>query len=337
MSVVERMTHAREEFLKFRIDVPYFRGPQVDFDFMREVGRKTKGQQQFIKAIVGATQGGKSSVVQHWAERVPARPGLPHPVLHVTLLPSATTRSLGIDIMRQLGEFAPPMEVIEDMARRHGRPRLRVNEKAIGPILLHNAIDALDLAGIELLVLDELGHLIRSDKATQTRWDVADAIKVLSIKGVCPIVLVGVPEILPVVSAANNPQLAGRSLPPFFLNPLDITIRGEALTFKRYIAALDNLLVQHGVFPRKSNLNQGEWSACFYDVARGLPGRVSNLVERATYFAMKAERNFIAEEDLSNATRFWAMAQNFADYDPWNHGPRDIKVLKENMKEIWIR
>jgi len=337
MSIVERLAHAREEFMKFEIDVPYFRGPHIDFDFMREAGRKTKGQQQLIKAVVGASQGGKSTVARIWARRIPPRPGRHHPVLHVTLLPSATPRSLGIDIMRQLGTFAPPMEVIEDMARRRGRPRLRNDEKAIGPILLHNALNALELADIELLVLDEVGHLIRSDKATQTRWEVADAIKVLSIKGVCPIVLIGVPEILPVLSALNNPQLAGRSLPPFFLNPLDITIRGEALTFMRYIAALDNLLVQHGVFPQQSNLNQGDWSACFYDVARGLPGRVSNLVEQATYFAMKAERDFIAKEDLSNATRFWAMAHNFADYDPWKHGPRDIKVLKKNMKEIWIR
>jgi len=337
MSIVERLAHAREEFMKFEIDVPYFRGAHIDFDFMREAGRKTKGQQQLIKAVVGASQGGKSTVARLWARRIPPRPGRHHPVLHVTLLPSATPRSLGIDMMRALGEYAPPMEVIEDMARRRGRPRLRNDEKAIGPILLHNALNALELADIELLVLDEVGHLIRSDKATQTRWEVADAIKVLSIKGVCPIVLIGVPEILPVLSALNNPQLAGRSLPPFFLNPMDIGIREDAVTFKRYIAAIDNLLVEHRIFPRKSDLNQGRWPECFYDVARGLPGRVSNIVEQAAYFALKAEREFIAEEDLSNATRFWAIALRYADYDPWKDGPRDLKILRKQLEEVRCR
>ena len=252
-----------------------------------------------------------------------------HPVLHVTLTSKATVASLGADILHAMGELAPPPQVVDDLIARGGRRRFRDHDDPKGtiPQILHLAVRALALAKIELLVIDEMQHLIQSE-TQKTMWSVADAIKWLSIKGVCAICCVGIRSILNVISATSNrSQFAIRCRPPILLDPVDMEDSEQRVAFMSYLLALDERLVSHGIFKEGSDLVQRDWIDCFYDVSHGILGRVSRLVETAAGIAIREGRDRITHEDLSFATERWAMTLQLTDHDPWRKGARDYREI----------
>ena len=334
MSVVERLAFAEAEFKKFRIELPHLTAAEVRLDAMRASIQHTRGQEQNPLFLIGPSHSGKSTIIKHWCERIAAsepQQGSSPSILHVTLSTSSTVKSLGADILVALGHLAPPMEVIEDTARRRGRVRRRsIDPSASDFWLLILAMRSVGLAGVDVLVLDELHHLVQSDKAVVTRYSVTEAIKKICIEGVCQVVGVGTERLGAILCADNSKQLANRAQTPIVLRPLDIAISKNAKLFKQWVGAVDEKLVEHGIFPEKCGLARQEWLSSFYDVSRGIIGRVSRLVAEATNHAIINGRHKLAADDLSYATRNWAMFYKLADWDPWKEkqGPRDLKVIK---------
>jgi type II secretory pathway predicted ATPase ExeA len=301
---------------------------------LRKGGLATKGSQQKILPIIGPSGSGKSTIVKDWRERItraePQREGS-HPVLHVTLTANATVTSLGTDIIYETQLDALPPEVIADAARRRVRRRFQKSDGPTGtrPQMAHLARRTLQNAGTEMLVLDEMHHLVQSDGANVTKWSVTETVKWFSIKGECPIVLIGIPRLMGVITAELNRQLAGRAQMPIVLRPLDWSVKEQRADFIGYVGAIDNKLVEHGVLPKKSNLHQGNWLLCFYDFSRGIVGRVSQLVEQATNLAIERGGDCIKLDDLVAATDLWGVQMGLTDHNPWVNDPRELSLIHE--------
>jgi type II secretory pathway predicted ATPase ExeA len=333
-NIEERRVHVYVEFLNFRISRPQLVSVQTTLNVLRQGGLATKGKQQKILPIIGPSGSGKSTIVKDWCERIERAHPLPegsHPILHVTLTANATVTSLGTDIIYETeGDMLPP-EVIADAARRGARTRVRKSDIGTGtrPQMTHLAKRMLRNAKTELLVLDEMHHLIQSDGANEKKWSVTETVKWLSIKAECPIVLIGIPRLMQVLSGVLNKQLAGRTQIPIVLLPLNWAVLEEREDFIGYVGAVDNKLVEHDIFPKKSNLHQGNWIHCFYDFSRGIVGRVSNLVEHAANLAIARGVDRIHIDDLVDATNIWGIRMGMTDHNPWVNKPRETAMINE--------
>ncbi|WP_036289743.1 TniB family NTP-binding protein [Methylosinus sp. PW1] len=320
----------------FLIEHPRLTEALERMDRLRAIGRKTIGKPQKILPIIGPSGSGKSTNIDAWRAKIVVKENIPahnpHPVLHVTLSAKATVKSLGADILHALGENGLPIEVIADMLGRQRGRRARVadpmNDLKDAQIM-YAAATALKIAGVQLLALDEIHHLVHTDGSIKTAWSVSETLKRLADAGVCPIAVIGTYEARRIISAKNNPQFAGRCTSPIKLDPLDISVPNELELFAGYVFALGGHYYDSGIFPQPQNLTREDFLACYYDVSKGVIGDVSRLTEAAAEYAIRRGSKTIDREDLSLATRHWAMSLDITDHDPWMLGARDLKTIKE--------
>lgn len=338
---IDLISDVEAEFEKFRIPMPRVQEAQEDLDTLRKTGRKSVGRQQKILPIFGPSQAGKSTIIKDWRERIQRKekpaPGR-HPIVHVELTANATIKSLGIDIIAALDTDALPDAVIDDAGNR--RQRVRANTR-VGDVfrdtnvdrVLYQALAALENAGAEVLVIDEAHHLVTT-ATDKRRWKVTESLKWMTLKGVCPLVLVGIDDARVIVDAGTNPQVAGRCLSPILLSPLNLGDAEERTMFAGYILALDKKIVEHGLLPGESGLIQDNWVACFHDVSKGVIGTVAHLVAVAVVNAMKRGSQRVELMDLDYATRKWAIPLGHTDgHNPWIKGPRDLRVIEADTRK----
>ena len=262
--------------------------------------------QKFLP-IIGPSGSGKSTCIKHYLETVVANENHDEeirPVVHVTLSAQATTKRLGSDILEEYED--PDFE--EGTAIR----------------LLRRAANHIDVAMTEVLVLDEIHHLINNDSGGKTAWSVTETIKRMLIRGTCPLILIGTEDAKPLL--LKNRQFKQRCYPPVILNPLDLTIPEERKTFVDHCAGFDHKLIEHGIFKKHSGLITGDIPACMYDVSAGVIGTASNLLEVATELAIRRGADRISRDDLDNAVQNWAIPLQITDHNPFAHGPRDLNV-----------
>jgi len=323
MSISDRIAHARNEFRKFRIPHPRLMRVAEEIRVMREVGRQAREDwlaqgrkggrtpQKFLP-IIGPSGSGKSTCIKHYLETVVA--GERHdeevrPVVHVTLSAQATTKRLGSDILE---EYEDP-----DF------------EEGTATKLLRRAANHIDAALTEVLVLDEIHHLINNDNTMnaqgggKTAWSVTETIKRMLIRGACPLILMGTEQAKPLL--LKNPQFKQRCYPPIFLNPLDLSVPDEKEMFLDHCAGFDMKLVEHRIFPEPSGLIAGDIPACVYDVSRGVIGTASNLFEVAAEIALRRGDDRIRRGDIQTAVLTWAIPLEITDHDPFAHGARRLK------------
>ncbi|MGI3904016.1 MAG: TniB family NTP-binding protein [Janthinobacterium lividum] len=337
MSVVERRVRAEVEFKALRIPLPHVRSIQAELEVLRRVGRESKGQSQKIQAIIGPSHSGKTTVIKDWCEIIGRQAydsHRRHPILYVNLTEHATVKSMAGDIALALGADALPLETVQDVQR--SKPRRHISgagtiRDSTG-IMMHLAARAMQNAGVELLIIDELHHLIRGEGATRTRWDVTEALKWLADQGVCPVVCIGIRKIQSVVDATTNSQMANRQTMPVYIEPVDMRRKDQAQTFVRYCTALDVLMVKQGILAERSGLASKQTVECLYDVSKGILGRVSRLVEVATQLAIGREHHSLHDDDLSDATDRYAIRLNLTKHNPWVDGPRDFEVIWNEAK-----
>lgn len=317
MSIEDRLAHARLEFRKFRIPHPHVARIAREISVLRKVGQASRAEweakgrrgaripQKFL-AIIGTSQVGKSTAVQNYLEMVVAaedHDDQTEPVLHVTLTSQATTKSLGSDIL----------EAYEDVEFDTGTARS----------LLRRASIQIESARTDVLVLDEIHHLIDNDKNGTTAWSVTETIKRMLIRGACPFIIMGTEKARPLL--LNNSQFKGRTYTPLFLDPLDLAHPAERQTFIEHCAGFDLKLVEHGIFPRPSGLVRGEIPAALYDVSGGVIGTASAVFEAATEAAIRGGRDAVILDDISDAIDDWAIPLQYTDYNPITQGLREIR------------
>ncbi|MCW6509868.1 TniB family NTP-binding protein [Lichenifustis flavocetrariae] len=335
-SQTERLLNSGIAFQEMLVMHPRLTQTHQRLDELRALGRATRGKPQKILPIIGPSGSGKTTNFKTWRDGVATSvlPGSNSPpaILHVTLSAKCSVKQLGADILQALGQFGLPVDIVDDLRGRQRGRRTRLIDPfhdLKDAVLMYAAAVALDNAGIELLAIDELHHLIDKDQKGKIAWTVSEALKVLADMGVCPVAVIGTSTAMRIVSAKNNPQFAARCAAPVMLDPLDITLKGDRTLFIGYIASLSKLLIKHGVFDEDQGLTREDFVACFYDVSRGVVGTVSRLVDNASAIAIREGKDRIGREHLSEATRTWAMPMDLTDHDPWMKGPRDLKLLKK--------
>jgi hypothetical protein len=320
MVMSERLARIQIEFKRFRIPHPRLLTVRERIDTMRavarmsrrnaaEVGGHANPMPHMFLPIIAPSGSGKSTCIIDYLENVLGQEKLEkgqRPLMHVTLSAQATTKRLGSDIL----------EAFED-------PDF---EQGVAEHLLRRAYNHLELAQTEVLVLDELQHLIRTDTTRATAWSVTETIKRMLIRGVCPMILMGTQEARAVL--LTNPQMKSRCLEPIFLDPLDISLPNERDMFLEHCVGVDLKMVEHGIFTERSNLLSGDIPQCLYDVSQGVIGIVSNLVMNAALIATMASRRHIERDDLDQATQRWAIPTEVTDYNPFRNGARELKLRK---------
>lgn len=326
-SSAAREAAARELFKKARLRPQYLRDAQRTLTTVRDAGRTTQRLPQPIVPIIGPSQSGKTTIIDDFRERITAKEGSRdgiHPVLMVTLTSNSTTKSLALDIVNAFGVDALPHEAVSKLAGKRG-PRRRDGTMSE---ILHVAATMMKNAQVEMLVIDEMHHLKNLD-SEKTRWSVTESIKWLSIKGICPIVCIGIRRLAQVMSATNNPQFALRCTDPIWLEPLDFEVDEERVNFKGFIDGIDEELVRLGIFARRSEFLQKGWPERFYDFSLGIVGRASRLIEAAMVVAIRAGHDRIELEDLSKATAAWGIRMGLTTMNPW---PLELAQLRDRKK-----
>lgn len=255
MTPADREAVAREQFKLFRIASPEVDAAIARLEAVRTAFLRTTGMQQNPLFVMGPTQAGKSTLVTMWKEAIEARdePARGPRVLHVTCSSNSSIRSLAIDILVKLGDLAPPMETIEDAARRKSRRRMRAGDMTgIESWVMYIALHACGLAGVEVVVLDEMHHMVMSDKAEWTRYSITEALKKVSIEGRVGLIGVGTERLASILQAPNTKQLTMRARAPLVMRPLNGALVAHATQFAQWVAALDAKLVEHCIFPVES-------------------------------------------------------------------------------------
>jgi len=188
------------------------------------------------------------------------------------------------------------------------------DENVSAKVLENRIAEFVRRLGVELLVADEVQHLRR--KANDA-GEVTDRLKVFLDRGVVPLVLVGDEESVPFFRA--NGKLAARLGRPLELAPLDPRRnRPDAKLFKDFCRAVDDLLVQNGVFEMRSGLDNHSVLDALLTVSSGHVGRVARLAGIAARDAVRRGADRMERYDLSKATREFAIGAGWLTDDPFS-------------------
>jgi hypothetical protein len=194
--------------------------------------------------------------------------------------------------------------------------------------------DHLKEPSVELLIIDELQHLIPKkdkDKRYDDRGDeptaITDTLKSMLNKGCVPMVFVGIEEARPMIF--NSEQLAGRHVEQIDYSCLDWTIPSERRIFLTYCGNVGLKLKQHALFEQPSNFLKDDIPACLLAASSGRVGMVSRIVEQASLIAVDEQSSQVTRAHLEKAVDRWAIPANLIDYNPFRSGIREAKLVKK--------
>lgn len=292
------------------IDNPRARRAHQVFDFLVEHGKLRASDSKQAVLMAAPSQTGKSTIINTYAARKNTPEALEErriPVLVVTLDANVTRKGLAENIL----------EAIEERGFQTG-PHSGSETKLLRRVRLYLAS-----AKVELLVLDEIHHLVHSESQKLAK-SVSETIKRMLIKGVCPIVMAGIEDAYRLPQA--NSQLAQRCLPSIDLSPLQATQDGALMIhfLDDYAAKLE----EQEVICHSPELTTEETAACICDVSRGILGAACNLIKDALCIATLGGRNTITRQDLSEATDKSFIAKGLYDRNPFIHGLRTLSPIR---------
>jgi hypothetical protein len=304
-----------------RIEHPRLLGIHRDINILRQDVKDFRGQEQFVLPIIGPSQAGKSTAIDHYIDKHVApvtRPGL-IPVLRVNMSPRSSLKQLQADILR-------PLVVDEHGSTDEGE--LRVGTEAE---FRQRVRRYAELRQTEVIVIDESQHLLRAN-AMERAKQVADSIKLMAIEGAASFVVIGTGEAWSIFSS-NADQTALRCKEPIFLKALDWSLGHEADLFTGYVAFLDAKLVEHGLTAGLSGFVEDDMPECFWEVSRGILGRVSRLTRIAWETAFALNQTTISRALLAAAVDRWAIPLGLCRHNPFREGARDYELVMQDWKQ----
>jgi hypothetical protein len=253
--------------------------------------------------LVAPSQSGKTKVIEMFLDEMNTDELLNQrtiPVLHVTLHAQVTRKGLAQDILLALQSHG-----YETGAGKGGEQELWAR-----------VFRYLTVAGVKLLVLDEVQHVKTSSVAMA--HSVGDMIKGALNNGPCPIVLSGVQTAeLPF---KVNTQLQQRAIPSIVLSrfrpdiPSDVELFGDFLV--EYLMQVDDL----GVTENGCELLGGDVPACILEVSRGVLGAACRLLMEAVTTMTLNGRSRLIVDDLTNATDNAFLRAGLHDRNPFRTG-----------------
>lgn len=282
-------------FKEVFIPYPIHMSLHVELDYLQKLGRQTVGKPQMGLRVLGPSGSGKTAAVLAYIAAVErTRPRTPTfvPVLKVDLERGSTPKKFMMSILQAYG----------DLHAGHG------NELA----LKIRVFACFERLGTELLIVDELQHL---NYRNGVKNDVTDTLKGMLDAGVIPMAFLGTEEAAPMF--VRNLQLNGRLLPPCDLHPLTARRPDHQNLFATFVAKLEQVVVERGILPQRSNLAGDNLLPGLFEVSAGVIGRVCRLFEAALVHALRRDADKLERIDISWATENWAMEQAFIDRNPF--------------------
>lgn len=289
---------------KFKqVFVPY--PPHVhlhaECDLMRKFNRELRGKPQYGLRVLAPTGSGKSTTADSYIDYVekltpPTEDYIP--VIKIDLERYMTSKKLMVLILRAFDDPFP----------NYGNELM----------LKKRVIACFERFQTELLIVDEVQHL---NYRSGSKNDVTDTLKGLLDTGVVSIVFLGTEEAEKMFN--RNLQLNGRLRPPCDLKPLSAKIAKDQKLFAGFVAHLDKALVDTGVLPQLSGLNDAKILASLFEVSGGVVGRVVRLLHVALEAAIRRGGCQINIADLSWAVDAWAVEQSFVKRNPFRDGRFD--------------
>lgn len=322
-------------FDMMRIKHPRIPAVHQSFDDAREVGRLAPYSPKRYLEFFAPSHSGKSmavityiedTVVPQAIERglfpadmnrhlIAAKQNI---VLHVTLSPKATPKSLATDILYRLGDERSMNADTSTLLRR------------VYQLLRDPEV------GVELVILDEIQHLatgIVSRPGGSARkvhkpetTDVTDTLKTMMISGLVPMVFVGIPEAREHLSIDS--QLTGRESAKIDFSPLRWSDAGDAEIFLHYCGLVGLMIKRHGLMAEETNLVKDDIPHKLWAASGGCIGLVSRIAEEATFHAFHRKATRVEYEDLSRAVDTRAVPNGYCTYNPFVEGVRARTVRK---------
>lgn len=292
---------------------PRLREAHNKFEFLMEHGRCKANREKLCLPLIAKTQSGKSTIIQSFAMLKNTKEALERrqiPVLHVTLEANTTRKGLAHNILEAIEEYG-------------WQAAASLSRKGNETILLQRVRNALRLAQVELLVLDEFHHLVHSDR-DNVAFSVGETIKRMLIKGVCPIVMSGIEDARRIFT--KNRQLLYRAHSPVALAPLTMTNPADQKLFLEFITGYLKALEKRRVARNATNLLQGDVPICIHEVSQGVLGAACNLIKSAVEIMTYAQRDEITRDDLV-AANDEAISLGLYDRNPFLHGPGPIRPV----------
>lgn len=273
------------------------------FDFLIEHG-KQKGKGSTLAApMFACSQSGKTTLLTSY--QAMKNLGVPDggkavPVLIVTLEANTTRKGLAINILEALEECG----------------------FTTGPytgtelVLLRRVRELLRLAGVQLLVIDEVHHLVNKDKDT-VAYAVGETIKRMLIKRVCPIVLSG---IIDGQSILTNEQLLQRCVPAIKLAKLSTDTKHETEEFLMFLGSYLSEVQKQKIAMNATDFIAGDAPLCILEVTDGVLGAACNLIKEAVRVMTFHGRDKLERADFAAAANGLFVQTNMHEGNPFLDG-----------------
>lgn len=296
------------------IDHPRAREAHEKFEYVIEHGRRKENKSKLCALLIAESQTGKSTIIESFVAKRNTPEALAErriPVLHVTLGANTTRKGMAVNIL----------EAIAD----HG---FNTGEKQDGgysgteSTLLRRALQLLKLSCCELLVLDEVHHLIHSESA-KVADAVGETIKRNLIKGVCPIVLSGIETARMVL---KNKQLQQRAIPEVTLSPLSVTNPADMELFMEFLAGYSVEMTRAGAANNATVLVNEDIPSCLLEVSQGILGAACNLLKEAVRVMTYEGKSDLDRVHLVKATESCFVQTKLYERNPFLHGFAPLKA-----------
>ena len=275
------------------------------FEFLRKKARAVRGLNAseklnvtslFALPLIAPTGTGKSRIINAYMQKVREEEHPPGsiPVLVVELSTKLTVKGFYADVLKAFGD---------PNSARGTQQQLEMRTQAF-----------IRKCGVELLIVDEVHHLINAE-TNKVSWDVAELFKGILNNKSCCLVLSGVEK--STVLFERGGQLARRCISPVPLGPLDIQNKAEREMFLGFIGRLDEMMLKEKVTDKKNGLLEGDVPACLYEISRGVVGIVHQLVYHSLMCCFMRGATILEREDFVRGTDGWALAYGISTTNPF--------------------
>jgi hypothetical protein len=316
------------EFTKMRIKHPRLEAVYQAFDDLREYGASVPFEPKGYVKLLAPTHSGKSTSVRSYIETVVVDEAIERGlfsadtdraliareqrlVLHVTLSPNATPKSLATDILQRLGD-----------------PQAHRGTQAALETRLYRMLQE---TGVELVILDELQHMSASSlrmgpdgtmvkQSQSSPMAVASTLKTMLIRGLVPMAFVGTLDAAKFLKFDG--QIGGRILKDLDFSPLRWETPGDRKFFQEWCGKVGIKVFEHGLLPKRPNLVEGDIPVNLWAASGGKIGFVSRIVQDAVIHAKERESETLDRSDLEWAVDHCAIPNGICTTNPFRGRPK---------------
>jgi hypothetical protein len=261
--------------------------------FVKAVGAATSGREGRLIAIYGASQSGKTHILDRLSTHKDLQEsqddeGLVLPLISLSTPSASTTKSLGAAILKELnrrGKQSRPFNDFSQLARLPDNPRIwsKVHEM-------------LESYGTEFLLIDEIHNVLLSPKAKDNYESTAMEIKNLLNNKVWPVNVVIFGTVEKTSTLIDKLEELATRVKRVAIQPIRRDNEGYE-EIKAFVAGIERRLD----FSQPSKLDTAEMAKRFWLASLGDRGKIARLIFDAAEDAYAAQAKCLKPEYLADA------------------------------------